>query len=86
MFLGNDVWGISFQNPVRSSFDFADGGGRAGDDKDLADTQGGTGQPVCSLYGLGSGSETIGDFPEGVPLSNRITSSAGGAWLGGPFF
>ena len=86
VFLGNDVWRISFQDPVGSGFDFADGGGRARDDKDLADTQGGTGQPVCSSYGLGGGVETVGDFPERIPFSNRIALRRGRACFGATFF
>ena len=86
VFTGNDIRRISFENPIGSCFDFASGGGKAGNYKDLADTQCGTGHSVCGLYGLGGGPETVGDFPEGIPLSNRVTSRRGGVRFRISFF
>lgn len=86
MFLSDDVGGISLQNPVGSCFDFADPRGRTGDDEDLADTQGRTAHSIGGLYGFGGGPETVGDFPEGIALSNRITLRTAGGPLGGTFF
>ena len=86
MFLSDDIGRISFQNLVRSCFVAVAGGGRAGNDKDLPDTQSSAGYAVCSLYGLGGGAETVGDFPEGISLSNRIALRRGRARLGATFF